>query len=189
MGMTLRMWSRTAGRVAPWLLLAVLAAAAYDGWHWYEARRLAAQVASVDIENGREDDPSLVRFERAGKLELRGQVDGAVNLYRELQLDPQLGQAARYNAANVLIRQAAAIRDAGRDAPTAGQSLPLIELAKQGYREVLRANPRHWEARYNLERAQRLLPEPEDADGPIGEPRNDTERSDATQRGIAPGLP
>ena len=185
MGLTLRALSRFAARTAPWLLMLVLAAAAFDGWQWYGARRLAAEVAAVDSEEPRDDDPPAVRFARADKLEGRGKLDAAVNAYRELQTDPQLGQAARYNAANVLMRQAATARDAA----SGGQSLPLIELAKQSYRDVLRSNPSNWEARYNLERAQRLLPEPEDQDSPIGEPRNDAERSDATQRGIAPGLP
>jgi mxaK protein len=122
---------------------------------------------------------------RAAQLEEAGQSDAALNAYRELQAVPELGQAARYNAANVLMRQAGAVKEASN----AGQALPLIELAKQGYRDVLRHDPAHWEARYNLERAQRLQPEPEDMDAPITEPRNDAERAATTMRGVAPGLP
>jgi len=67
--------------------------------------------------------------------------------------------------------------------------VPLIELAKETYREVLRHDPRHWPARYNLERAQRLLPDPEDGDGgPLEVPSN-AERAATTMRGYSPGLP
>jgi len=43
------------------------------------------------------------------------------------------------------------------------QSLPLTELAKQSYRDLLRRDPTDWDARYNLERALRLAPEEDDA--------------------------
>jgi mxaK protein len=43
------------------------------------------------------------------------------------------------------------------------QSLPLTELAKQSYRDLLRRNPADWDARYNLERSLRLAPEDDDA--------------------------
>ena len=44
------------------------------------------------------------------------------------------------------------------------QSLPLTELAKQSYRDLLRRDPNDWDARYNLERSLRLAPEDDDAD-------------------------
>ena len=51
------------------------------------------------------------------------------------------------------------------------QSLPLTELAKQSYRDLLRQDPYDWDARYNLERALRLAPEDEDdADQDTGPP-------------------
>jgi mxaK protein len=43
------------------------------------------------------------------------------------------------------------------------QSLPLTELAKQSYRDLLRRDPSDWDARYNLERSLRLAPEDDDA--------------------------
>jgi mxaK protein len=54
---------------------------------------------------------------------------------------------------------------------------------------VLREEPAQWDARYNLERAQRLLPDPdEDEGGPVGQERN-RERAVTTMRGYSPGLP
>ncbi len=52
------------------------------------------------------------------------------------------------------------MRDALEDgASEAFRSLPLIELAKQRYRDVLRNQPADWDARYNLSRALQLAPE------------------------------
>ena len=50
------------------------------------------------------------------------------------------------------------------------QSLPLIELAKQSYRDLLRENPGDWDARYNLERALRLAPEVAEEDSEQNRP-------------------
>ncbi|MDO9314605.1 MAG: MxaK protein, partial [Burkholderiaceae bacterium] len=68
-------------------------------------------------------------------------------------------------------------------------ALPLIELAKETYRELLRADPDNWAARYNLERAQRLLPDPDDGDAPPAEAPSNAERAATTMRGSSPGLP
>ena len=38
-------------------------------------------------------------------------------------------------------------------------ALPLIELAKAGYRAVLRADPEDWDARFNLAMALRIVPD------------------------------
>lgn len=172
-------------RVAAALLALVAAAALVDLWRWWGAQQLAARLALVADTTARDDDPPLLRFARAAVLEQRGEVDAALNAYRSLHADPALGLAARYNAANLLLRRALELRDAANP----GQALTLIELAKQGYRDVLRHDPGHWDARYNLERAQRLQPEPEDMDAPMPEPRNDAERAATTMRGVAPGLP
>lgn len=69
------------------------------------------------------------------------------------QSDPALRRMARYNLGNLHLRQALAMR---RDDP---QAVPLVELAKQYYRQVLAEEPAHPDARYNLERALWLQPE------------------------------
>jgi len=111
--------------------------------------------------------------------------DAALNAYRALQANPVLGTAARFNSANLLLRQAIAARAGAQPA----QALPLIELAKEQYRELLRQAPQHWDARYNLERAQRLLPDPQDSElEPTAAPR-DRERAATTMRAQTLGLP
>jgi mxaK protein len=167
-----------------WALLAAIAAlAAVDGWHWQRDAGINSQLA-----NGTASADTRVpqlRFATAYAQAASGAEESAVNTYRPLQGDDPLGQAARFNSASGLLRQAIKLREGTQP----GQAVPLIELAKETYREVLRNDPQHWPARYNLERAQRLLPDPEDLEGgPLEVPRN-AERAATTMRGYSPGLP
>jgi mxaK protein len=131
------------------------------------------------------DSPAELRFAQAQALGASGATDQAINRYGALSADTALGQAARYNAANLLLRQALDLHNQQR----AGQALALVELAKESYRQVLRVDPENWPARYNLERAQRLLPDPEaDAEDSNQAPLA-AERSATTMRGYSPGLP
>jgi mxaK protein len=94
--------------------------------------------------------------------------DGALAAYKSIiQSDREdLRRIGLYDLGNLHLRQA--IQDGLADE---AQSLPLIELAKQSYRELLRRDPNDWDARYNLERALRLAPEDDpDADEDSGPP-------------------
>jgi mxaK protein len=73
-------------------------------------------------------------------------------------------------------------------ASEAFRSLPLIELAKQRYRDVLRAEPNHWDARYNLSRALQLAPELEQQIEEKEEPP-EREQSPSTLQGVRIDLP
>ena len=103
-------------------------------------------------------DASLpeAQFARAVALGKSGDYEGALKQYKILGRGEHADIAvdALYNAGNLQLREA--LRD-GRDA--AVRMLPLIELAKQSYRSVLRRDPQSWDARYNLERALWLAPE------------------------------
>lgn len=172
--------------VSAWLLLGLLAsAAALDGWRWRDKTadnaRIAAGVPTRPPPSAREE----IRFAHASDLATRKSHEAAVDAYRLLQGDDELGQAARFNAANQLLLQAMVLRGS----PLPGQALPLIELAKSGYREVLRVDPQHWDARYNLERAQRLQPDLDDAPADPGGPPENAERAATTMRGVSRGLP
>ncbi|MGV2480657.1 UNVERIFIED_CONTAM: MxaK protein, partial [Salmonella enterica subsp. enterica serovar Weltevreden] len=72
--------------------------------------------------------------------------------------DGALLQSVLYNLGNLHLREALQFGP-----ESIGKSLPLAELAKSSYRELLRLNPQHWDAKYNLERALRLAPERESA--------------------------
>jgi mxaK protein len=71
-----------------------------------------------------------------------------------------------------------ALRENGVDTE---QVLPLVELAKQSYRDLLREWPGDWDARYNLERALYLAPEGSE-DLADDEPPTPKERSISTNR-------
>lgn len=143
----------------------------------------AASAAPVPpwLQDGR---PLAWRFGEALSLARAGDDDAALARYRSLYDDALLGLPARYNAANLLLRQGLVLREG----PSPGQALPLIELAKEGYRQVLREAPDMAAARYNLERAQRLLPEVDEDDLQGAAPEN-AERAATTMRGVAQGLP
>jgi mxaK protein len=191
-------------RVLPltrWLLAAaavlVLAAAA-DGALWWRDAGRNALIASGQAPA---DSPvPELQFAHAQALTAAigpggsadaGQVDVALNAWRALQSHPTLGTAARFNSANLLLRQASALGvgiQAGQGGQ-AGQALPLIELAKEQYRGLLRRDPGFWDARYNLERAQRLLPDPVDSDLEPTAAQRERERAATTMRAQSLGLP
>ena len=62
-------------------------------------------------------------------------------------------RAAQFNLANAYLRQGL------RDDLEANQRGPMLELAKQRYRDLLRLYPDDWDVRYNLELTLRLAPE------------------------------
>ncbi len=96
------------------------------------------------------------RLARANALSAGGdfeQAEAAFNeLIREFKFAP-VGQAAQFNLANAYLRQGMR-----RDIKESHKK-PMLELAKQRYRNLLRVVPDNWDARYNLERALRLAPE------------------------------
>ena len=84
------------------------------------------------------------------------QYEEAVKIYKELIQGnrAEWRQAALYNLGNLYMH------DASSSGPeSASNALPLIELAKQSYRDLPRESPGDWDARYNLERALWLAPE------------------------------
>ena len=190
---------RLAGRRSQrWLLaglVAVAVAAELDTLHWQGLRRLnaaigltagsAAMLVPVSASPAADRTAPALRFAQAHALAAQGQTDAALRRYAPLLVDPLLGPAARFNTANLLLREGQALQSGTR----AGQALALIELAKEHYRSLLRHDPAHWPARYNLERAQRLVVDADGVDEPPGAPAPPAERSAATMRAYSPGLP
>jgi mxaK protein len=178
--------TRRRTRVVIAVLALALLGAIVDGVRWWRAERWNDAIATGRLPTTPAAGlPEEVRFAQAAAQAASGAEEGALHAYRALQSSTAIGQAARYNGANVLMRQAFRVR--ATDQP--GQAIPLIELAKEGYREILRNDPAQWDARYNLERAQRLLPDPDDADTSPAEGSRNAERAATTMRGYSPGLP
>jgi mxaK protein len=86
--------------------------------------------------------------------------DGALAAYKAIVQSGRedLRRIALYDLGNLHLQQALRVGQTDEE-----QALPLLELAKQSYRDVLRRDPGDWDARYNLERVLRLAPE-EDED-------------------------
>jgi mxaK protein len=170
-----------------WLLLALsaLACAAQAVWLWRDQRLNVLIQTGMPAGAADAAAPPHLAFAQACALAARGADEAALKRFGALQSDPQLGSAARYNGANVLMRQALRLHAGAQP----GQALALVELAKESYRQVLRDNPGRWDARYNLERAQRLVPDPEDIDASAAPAPSPSERAATTMRGYSPGMP
>ena len=170
------------------LALLVLAALVEAAILWRAAQTNALIASGQTIPDAPGQPPEL-RFAQAHALAqaqaASGARDAALNRYRALQSDARLGAAARYNSANLLVRQAIEVQASTQP----GQAIALLELAKEYYRDVLRDDPAQWDARYNLERAQRLLPDPDDEEGAAAGQERNRERAVTTMRGYSPGLP
>ena len=177
--------SRKLTRAVLVLLALVIVAAVTEAACTWRQQRWNGLIAAGKVPADDEDVPVQAQFAQAHALAASGADEAALRRYRTLQGDSPLGQAARYNSANLLLRQALVLR-AGAEP---GKAIALIELAKEMYRDVLRADPQHWDARYNLERAQRLLAEPDEPEPGPPESRRDAEPAATTMRGYSPGLP
>ena len=126
------------------------------------------------------------QFAQAILLAKQGSYDAALERYKAVSRGSRadLATDALYNAGNLHFREA--LKEEGPD--SAVRMLPLIELAKQSYRSVLRRDPRSWDARYNLDRALWLAPELDESLS-FSVPRNTEERVMSTLRSTRGDLP
>lgn len=137
--------------------------AGYYGWHWQQARRLNADIATA-VQSAAPPDPRTTaesQFAYALALARSGSTEVAIKAYQSLTLSERddIKQVALYNLGNLYLREA--LKDG---AAAATRYMPLIELAKQSYRTLLRLNSGDWDARHNLEQALRLAPESDESE-------------------------
>ena len=115
--------------------------------------------SSAPARNGT-NTPNIPQAQLAQAISLAkaGKFTAALKAYKSLLDAPdEVRLPALYNLGNLNMREA--LKNGIGEAQRA---LPLIELAKQSYRDDLRSNPADWDARYNLERALWLSPEYDD---------------------------
>jgi mxaK protein len=143
-------------------LVTLILAVAFEGRELLRDRdfnRALAEGNAAQL-NGRVD--ARRQFANAYELQQQREFKAAVKAYAEIDAgsDTQLRLDIKFNLANLYFREAKQLRDAGDK----DLAMPLIELAKQNYREILRADSSHWPAKYNLELALVLAPETDPVD-------------------------
>ena len=144
--------------------LALALAAGWQCWRLAEADRVNDAIARADA-SSLDADVAEARFAQAAALAKADNFESAAKAYKALiQGDrADLRHAALFNLGNLHIREA--LKTGGDTG-----SLPLIEMAKQNYRDLLRDDPSDWDARYNLERALWLAPEIDETAGDDNNP-------------------
>ena len=136
---------------------ALLAAAVVaSGMRLAQAERVDQAIARATAPAAADRDLPQARFAQALALGAAGHYEPALRAHKALvQAETgSLREAALYNLGNLHLREALKSVPA-----TAEAAMPLVELAKQAYRDALRVDPTDWDARYNLERALQLAPE------------------------------
>ena len=107
-----------------------------------------------DLATSMSDPPQLL-YARLHFLLVRDRLDEAQPLLNQILRDGDDRQSstALYAMANARLRVAFAHLEAGRIDP----AIPLVRLAKEGYRRALSVDPDFWDAKYNLDVAMRLV--------------------------------
>ncbi|MCK0208504.1 hypothetical protein MWN33_10720 [Starkeya koreensis] len=140
------------------ILAASLVVAGWFGTRLLVARHDNALIASLaaghDLATGADDPPALT-FARLHFLSTRDRLDEAQPLANRLAAGPdrRIAVAALYDMANARLRLALDHLGSNRIDP----AVPLVRLAKEGYRRALVLDPGFWDAKYNLDIAMRLV--------------------------------
>jgi mxaK protein len=126
-------------------------------WRWTQIKHYNQALTHRQFAEAARYGGEYGLFAQAYGEQQAGHYQQARLIYSRLERtqDMPLRLAVLFNLGNTYLEQASAI-DLKKDADLA---LPLIELAKESYRELLRLDSRHWDAKYNLERALQLSPD------------------------------
>lgn len=157
-------WRALGKRLIAGLAILACLSVLYDGYRLLRAAQINRALATVRAGQPVDVADPRVSFARAYALQQDGRFDDTVKAYAEIDAgtNERLRSDVKYNLANLYLRRALQFEEEGAD----DLAVPLIELAKENYRELLRADSHDWSAKYNLELALRLAPEtdPEEVD-------------------------
>ncbi len=143
-------------------IIGLLVVIGYDSFRLSQDRRFNSALVAGDTMSLKGRDGPRRQFAHAYALQQQGDFKAAVKAYAAIETSAQgqLHLDIVFNLANLYFREAKTLREAG----DTDLALPLIELAKQNYRDVLRADGGDWDAKYNLELALILAPETDPVD-------------------------
>ncbi|GLK86068.1 hypothetical protein [Ancylobacter defluvii] len=115
---------------------------------------IAALAAGHDVVVATDARPERL-FARLVFLTTRDRFDEAQPLMNRIASSaaPRLAAAAFYDLANARLRVALSHLESNEIDP----AVPLVRLAKEGYRRALTLDPGFWDAKYNLDIAMRLV--------------------------------
>lgn len=147
---------RAADKLIRWAIVAAAAILLYDGYQLLRAGQVNRALLKIEAGEPVDVDHPQVSFARAYAMQQAGEFDAALGAYAAIDVpDDRTRAFVNYNLANLYLRRGLEYREQGAD----DLALPLIELAKEHYRELLRADSRDWLAKFNLELALRVAPE------------------------------
>jgi mxaK protein len=172
---------------------AALCALAVESWQLARSdqvnQQLAARLSDELTSAPMADDPR-VWIAASRQPARQGRIAEAAALLRraaDASADLKQGElrsTAWYDLGNLYLREALRLLQSGADA----SARPLLELSKESYRNALLERPDLWDAKFNLELALRLAPDP-DPDDTGAPPVLTGERAVTTMRAFTLGLP
>ena len=138
-------------------LVAVLTILAFDLYGLLDKRQVNAKLERGEFALVAERDTLRGRLARAHRLHSGGRTREAIDAYGAIGAEsvPDLREVQYFNLANLYLERAVELERADELQP----AMSLVELAKQNYREILAADPHHWDSRHNLSRALEMLPD------------------------------
>ena len=140
-----------------YVLVPVLAVLVVDLFLLLEQRQINAMLSRGDTALLAERDTLRGQLAGAYELHASGELQEAIAAYGAIatESEPALHQMRHFNLANLYLERAAELERSEQMQP----AMSLVELAKQNYREILLADPGHWDSRHNLSRALEMLPD------------------------------
>ena len=144
-----------------------------------EVLRYDRAVQAGDLAAAAELDAPEGAFAAALAAQRNGDPEAALRAYGAVATDDvALWASVQYNLGNLYLRRALDLGE-GAGGDVVG---PLFELAKQAYRDVLRAQPSAWDAKYNLELALSVQPDVQAAEAAAEAMPEHSRHAVATQR-------
>lgn len=116
-----------------------------------------AAMRAADYQTAAAHDSAFGEFSRGREMLLGGEYERAQQAFAAIDIENHnaLRQPVLFELAHAYIGQAVAFEKKG----DAEQRVPLLELAKENYRKILRDDPDNWAVRVNLARVLRMLPD------------------------------